>query len=136
MAWQIKETVLNCLDCQQSQPAPPDAHLCSWQWPTQPWSRIHIDFAGPMENRTFLLIIDTYSMWLDIITMNSTSSTSTIQALRTIVSQFGLPGTIVSDNGPQFTLSEFSQFCHFKGIHHVRVSPSSNELVEWAVQTF
>ena len=110
MDQQIEETVRNCLDCQQSQPAPPVAPLCSWRWPTRPWSRIHIDFAGPMDNRTFLVIIDAHSKWLEVIPMNSTSATATIQALRTTFSQFGLPESIVSDNGPQFTSSEFSQF--------------------------
>ena len=81
MDQQIEETVQNCLNCRQSQPAPPVAPLCSWQWSTRPWSRIHIDFAGPMENHTFLVIIDAHSKWLDVIPMNSTSSTSTIQAL-------------------------------------------------------
>ena len=61
MDHQIEETVKNCPECQQAQPAPPTAPLCSWQWPTRPWSRMHIDFAGPMNNQTFLVIIDAHS---------------------------------------------------------------------------
>ena len=85
------------------------------------------------------LIIVAHSKWLEVIPMNSTSATATIQALRTTFSQFGLPESIVSDNGPQFTSSEFSQFCHFNGIRHIRVPPyhpSLNGLAERAVQTF
>ena len=74
-----------------------------------------------MENHTFLVIIDAHSKWLEVIPMHSTSATATIQALRTTFSQLGLPETIVSDNGPQFSASEFSQFCHLNGIRHIRV---------------
>jgi len=45
----------------------------------------------------------------------------------------------VLENGPQFTLSEFVQFCHLNGIRHTKVPlyhPSSNGLAECAVQTF
>ena len=39
---QIEETVKACPECQQTQPAPPVAPLCSWQWPTRPWSCVYI----------------------------------------------------------------------------------------------
>ena len=37
-----------------------------WQWPSRPWSRIHIDFAGPMQGKTFLIVIDSHSKWLEV----------------------------------------------------------------------
>jgi len=55
--------------------------------------------------------------------MNSTTSTATIQVLRTTFSQHGLPESIMLDNGPQFASSEFAQFCHLNGIHHTKVPP-------------
>ena len=56
MDHQFEETVKACPECQQAQLAAPVSPLCSWQWPTWPWSHIHIDFAGPMNNQTFLII--------------------------------------------------------------------------------
>ena len=38
----IKNTVEQCLQCQQNQPLPPTAPLQPWGWPTRPWSRLHI----------------------------------------------------------------------------------------------
>ena len=92
-----------------------------------------------MDNHTFLAIIDTHSKWLEVFKINSTTATATIQILRTTFAHYGLLESIVSDNGPQFTSSEFAQFCHLNGIRHVRVPPyhpSSNGLAEWAVQIF
>ena len=71
--------------------------------------------------------------------MSSTTATATIQQLRMIFSHFGLPETLVSDNGPQFSSEEFRSFCRVNGIHHILVTPyhpSSNGMVEHAVQTF
>ena len=45
----------------------------------------------------------------------------------------------VTDNGPQFTSSEFSQFTKSNGIKHVTslpYHPSTNGLAEGSVQTF
>ena len=92
-----------------------------------------------MDNLTFFVIIDAHSKWIEVFKMNSTTATATIQVLRTVFACFGIPESIVSDNGPQFTSSEFTEFCHLNGIRHVCVPPyhpSSNSLAECAVQRF
>ena len=57
----IEELVKNCEECQQSRATSPPAPLHPWQWPTQPWRRIHIDFAGPVEGQMLLVVIDAHS---------------------------------------------------------------------------
>ena len=107
MDHQIEETVKICPECQQAQSAPPTAPLCSWQWPTWPWSCIHIDFAGPMNNQTFFVIVDAHSKWIEVFKMNSTTATASIEVLRTTFAHYGLPESVVSNNGPPFCSSEF-----------------------------
>ena len=92
-----------------------------------------------MDSYTFFVIVDAHSKWIEVFKMSSTTATATIQVLRTTFACYGIPESIVSDNGPQFSSSEFAQFCHTNGIRHVRVPPyhpSSNGLTECAVQTF
>lgn len=92
-----------------------------------------------MDNLTFLVIIDTHSKWIEVFKINTTTATATIQVLRTVFTRFGIPESIVSDNGPQFTSNEFTEFCYLNGIRHVHVppyNPSSNGLAERVVQTF
>ena len=43
--------------------------------------------------------------------MSSTTSKATINVLRCVFSRFGYPETLVSDNGPLFSSSDFSKFC-------------------------
>ena len=134
---EIEETVKHCAECQQAQPSPPAAPLHPWQWPTRPWARIHIDFAGPLDDRMYLIIVDAHSKWIEAFPMTSTTATKTIQILRTTFARYGIPDSIVSDNGPQFISSEFQQFCKTNGIRHILVAayhPKSNGLAERAVK--
>ena len=133
----IKDLVKNCEECQQSRATSPPAPLYPWQWPTQPWRRIHIDFAGPVEGQMLLVIIDTHSKWIEVFSMKNVTSSGTIRYLRQLFTQFGIPETIVSDNSTQFTSTDFKEFCRLNGIQHVQIAPyhpSSNGLTERAVQ--
>ena len=58
--------------------APPAAPLHPWLWPTKPWQRIHVDFAGPINGKSYLLVVDAHSKWPEIIEMNSTTVQRTI----------------------------------------------------------
>ena len=71
--------------------------------------------------------------------MPSTISKHTIDALRSVFACFGLPEQLVSDNGPQLSSDEFSQFMQSSGIEHILGSPyhpSLNGLAERFVRTF
>ena len=88
-----------------------------WRWPSKPWQRIHIDYAGPFMNKMYKLVVDAHSKWMEVITMASTTSESTINALRYLFTSFGLVEEIVLDNGPQFASVEFQNFVKANGIN-------------------
>ena len=70
--------------------------------------------------------------------MSSITTAKTIEKLRTLFANHGLPNKIVTDNGPSFTSEEFKFFMEKNGIKHVTSAayhPSSNGLAERAVQT-
>jgi len=52
----------SCPVCQESRPSPATAPLHSWEWPSQPWSRLHLDFAGPFLGHFFNLGWCTFEM--------------------------------------------------------------------------
>ena len=138
MDQEIEDMVKRCSVCQESRPSPPSAPLHPWQWPTQPWTRLHLDFAGPYMGHMFLIIVDACSKWLDAYILSTISSSKTIETLRTVFATHGLPQTIVTDNGSSFTSEEFKQFMEKNGIKHITSAPyhpSSNGQAERAVQT-
>ena len=133
----IEKTVSTCLVCQKIRSEPVQAPVHPWTFPSKPWSRIHIDFAGPISGTTYLVVVDAYSKFPEVVKMTSTTSTATVNALRDIFSRHGLPEIMVSDNGPQFIASEFQQFCRKNGIMHrtsAAYKPSTNGQAERVVQ--
>jgi len=34
-----------------------DANNHPWQWPNQPWSRLHLDFAGPYMGHIIIIMV-------------------------------------------------------------------------------
>lgn len=71
--------------------------------------------------------------------MQSITSAKTIEKLRIIFANHGLPHKVVTDNGPSFTSAEFGEFMTKNGIVHIKSAPyhpSTNGLAERAVQSF
>lgn len=135
----IEHFVVACSSCQSVRPREPEAPLLSWNVPSEPWARVHIDFAGPFEGFMWLIAIDAYTKWLDVIKMKTTSASATIGKLRELFARYGLPRIIVSDNGPQFVAEEFQVFCKANSVRHVTgvpYHPKTNGLAERAVRTF
>ena len=109
--------------------------LCS----PKAWHCIHVDYAGPVDGRYFFIIVDAHSKWVDIYHTKGTTTSETISCLQHSFAQFGLPISIVSDNGPCFTSAEFQDFSLSRGLRHITTAvykPSTNGLAERMVQTF
>lgn len=65
VAKEIETFVRSCSNCQEHRHAPPVAPLHPWEWPAQPWSKLHLDYAGPFKGHMYLIIVDAHSKWLD-----------------------------------------------------------------------
>ena len=47
--WFVKK----CAKCQENQSNPAMASLEPWPWPTRPWARVHVHYAGRFMNSIF-----------------------------------------------------------------------------------
>uniref|UniRef100_A0A5S6QMM6 RNA-directed DNA polymerase n=1 Tax=Trichuris muris TaxID=70415 RepID=A0A5S6QMM6_TRIMR len=135
---EIETWVANCSECQQHRNNPPRAPPLTWNWTPQPWSRIHVDFAGPFHGKTYLLVMDSHSKWLEVEPVPSMDAKEAIHQLARIFAVHGLPDTLVSDNGPAFNSAAFRRFCLSNQIRFLRIAPyhpASNGQVERVVHT-
>ena len=112
----IEKSVRLCTECQEVQSLPARAPLNPWKWPTRQWARLHLDYAGLFEGHMILILIDAHSKWIEAFRTPNATSSAVIAELRTTFVRFGLPETIVTDNGTCFVSEEFKSFLHHNGV--------------------
>uniref|UniRef100_A0A914HNG7 RNA-directed DNA polymerase n=1 Tax=Globodera rostochiensis TaxID=31243 RepID=A0A914HNG7_GLORO len=121
----IEDFVRTCEPCQKAAKAPVKTNLHSWPKSERPWQRIHIDYAGPFYGKEFLIVVDSFSKYPEIFEMTTKSTAATIERLRYLSTRHGIPETLVSDNGTQFTSNEFAKFTLANGIDHLFSAPTT-----------
>ena len=135
----LESFVQSCYSCQSLRNKTAPTPLHPWSWPSNPWHRVHVDFAGPFMGQHFLIMVDAHSKWPEVIPMTVTTAERTVIEMRKTFAVHGLPCQIVSDNGPQFTSYHFTDFLKQNGIKHIRSAPyhpATNGEAERFVQTF
>ena len=97
-----------------------------------------MDLVGPLpesEGKSYLLtIIDRYSRWLEAVPLSDITAKSCAKALlRQWVSRFGVPETIVTDRGRQFTSDLWNELSSCLGITRKLTTayhPQANGMIE------
>ena len=135
----IEQTATACEICCQFRPTPPKAMLQPWPWPKQPWTRIHVDFLGPIQKTiNFFVIMDATSKWIEAFQVPALTAACAIDKLIEVFGRFGLPRSLTSDGAKCFVGNEFSEFLDKLNIiqHMVWASfhPQSNGAAESAVK--
>lgn len=135
----IERLAKSCIECAKHAHAPPKFNTHHWEYPKSPWERIHIDYAGPVAGKMLLIIVDAYSKWLEVKVTSSSTSTATIGILDELFATYGVPTTVVSDNGRQFISDEFETFLKMSGVKYHKLTapyhPSTNGQAEKCVGT-
>ena len=105
--------------------------------PEFPWQRIATDLFQ-LGNTIYLIAVDYFSRFPEVVTLPSPTSKSIILALKSMFARHGIPETVISDNGPQYSSAEFQQFAEEYGFLHITSSshfPQSNGQAEEGVKT-
>ena len=133
---QTEEFVKKCSTCVKLT-HPANEPMISSKLPKHPWEKIATDLFE-LNKQTYILFVDYYSRYPEVIKLNSTTSTSVINSMKSVFSRHGIPRTVISDNGPQYDSVEMKQFASTYGFNHVTSSPyypQSNGLAERMVKT-
>ena len=133
---QIEDLVKSCPVCVKATP-PPREPLLQSSLPDFPWERVATDLFE-LKGENYLVVVDYYSRYIEVQKLKSTTSTSVVTALKELFSRHGVPSTMVSDNGPQFSSYEMKEFAESYSFTHCTSSPhypQSNGEAERAVKT-
>jgi len=64
-----------------------------------------------------------YNDWVEINILPNTLTVTEVELAKAHFARFGIPDRLVTDNGPQFTSTEYKQFLDENGFEHVTSSP-------------
>ena len=133
----IEVFVSGCSSCQSMRSDSSKVPLIPWNYPGQVFERVHLDFAD-LKGQNYMMLVDSYSKWVEVVEMNTITTSQTIKTLRAIFGSFGLPQILVTDNGPQLVSHEFEHFLKMNGVRHIVSAPyhpATNGAAERVVQT-
>jgi hypothetical protein len=139
MAKDITEWTHQCIACQNAKihthVSPPPSVI---PIPERHFSHIHVDLVGPLSPSQgcthIFTTVDKTTRWTEAEPLSTTTATSCAETLCSAwICRFGIPHTITSDRGTQFTSSirsQFSSVLHSSHITTTAFHPQSNGMVE------
>lgn len=133
-----RRMVRDCIVCQRSKIQRHNkSELHRYTPPSTRFKDINMDIIAMPSSKGFnycLTIIDRFSRWPEAIPMVSQSAESVAEALfNGWFSRFGIPSSIVTDQGKQFESQLFKELARIVGCNHWRTTayhPQSNGIIE------
>ena len=118
-----RDLVMKCDPCQRFAPKPhapaTDLMTIPLAWPFAQWG---LDQVGPLPRsspggHTYLLVaVDKFTKWIEAVPVRNQKAETAVQFFRGITCRFGMPHSIVTDNGTNFDSKKFRKFCDDGGI--------------------
>ena len=78
--------------------------------PDRPWQKVAAHLFE-LKGQPCLLVTDYFSRYVEVARLSRTTSPDVVVNLKSIFVRHGIPDQLLSDNGPQFSVSSFSQVC-------------------------
>ena len=69
----IEAMVKSCYECIKNKNKPAKSFIHPWDWPTNTFDRVHVDFFS-LHGKDYLLLADSYSKWIEIEVMRNTKT--------------------------------------------------------------
>lgn len=90
----IEKFVGSCAECVEHRRDPDQLPASRWEYPTSKWERLHIDYAGPLFGWFWFVWDDAHTKYAGVHLARNEDSKTTIENLRTVFANFGLPAQI------------------------------------------
>ena len=133
----VQDYVDKCPKCKEIKDFTPQS---THKWPSEgePWNRVHMDHAHVNGIGLFLILVDSFSGWPEVIKVKDRKPITIQQVLRVIFSRNGVPKTLVSDNAPEFCEKDLCSWLTKIGCKPYKTPPyhpQSNGIAERMVRT-
>ena len=133
----ITDYVNRCKTCTQHKAKQAVQPMLPRDVPDSPWQELTADFFTH-NHKEYLLIVDTFGKYPFVYQISSKTAESINKKLQNLISQYGPPKRLYSDNGPPFSSKAFQKFLTSQYIDHITSSPlypKSNGFIEWQIKT-
>ena len=84
--------------------------------PQRPGQKVASDLFE-IKGQKYLLVVDYFSRYVEVANLTSTTAQTVINHLKSIFSRHGIPKRLISDNGPQYSSCEFTNFANRVWFH-------------------
>ena len=115
---EISTMVENCSHCEIRRTTQCSEPLVTTPLTDRTWSHLAADLCE-LKGKKYLVVIDYYSRYLEIIHLTMTTSRAVILQFKDRFAGWGLCDKITTHNGPQFSSDEFKQFVNDYTFQHV-----------------
>ncbi len=122
MSGEIKVLASTCDACQSFARAQQKESLMPIK-AKSPWEIVGVDLFT-LDNKDYLLTIDYFSGFWEVGKLNSATTEAVVKKLKLHFSRYGVPCTLISDNGPQFASQEFHDFAVQWDFEHCPSAPT------------
>ena len=86
-------------------------------WPFVVWG---LDMVGPLRTRRSgfthgLVAVDKFTKWIEAKPIKNLEASTVVSFIRELIFRYGVPHSIITDNGSNFDSDEFRTFCASQG---------------------
>ena len=134
----VRDYVRLCYLCSCTKAVrPPKNDVLRAHRPRGPWGTVALDLMGPYPRtgrgkRSILVITDLFSRWIEAFSLSTSEAPTVIKTFdKEVLSRWGYPRAILTDNGLQFTGKRWTDACKqlqaqqwTTPIYHLRANPT------------
>ena len=134
---QVADLCKTCAICAKFRQQHPREPLQPYPVPTLPWHLVSQDLFE-LNGVAYLVTVDHFSDFYEIDRLPSLQSSAVVQATKQHFGRYGIPHTLLTDNGSQYTSDLFKELAKTYKFNHITSSPywsQSNGRAEAAVKS-
>jgi len=126
MSADIRQMVQSCTVCLKYSDKQQPETLCRHEIPYRPWQKVGTDLFE-IKGRHYLITVDYFSLFFEVDYLTDTTSQAVIHKLKQHFARHGVPDTLISDGGPQYTSNDFAKFSQSWSFKHDITSPGNSK---------